>query len=667
MIGKNLQDNLDIKVNSKKMEKLKDDFPEFFTKDGDFKLDSFKDFLKEEEVELTKEAYELNFLGKSYAKYQSSLNTETYISPDAEHNEKPENKDSENVYIVGDNIDALKHLLGSYSGKIKCIYIDPPYNTGSDGFVYPDNFKFTADELAEKIGITEEESDRILNLEGKSSHAAWLTFMYPRLLLARDLLADDGVIFISIDDNEQANLKLMCDEIFGEENYISTLSVENNPKGRKNSDYISISSEYLHMYAKDKKKSYFKEVIPKKSSDMIMDEQGRWVHNSGKRVIVGDNSFNKKVTKIDSEKNYSVYYNLITKHVELITESINETNEDLLNKGFKKYFSTNEGELVENTYTKSKFLELLNKDALDFTDEKIYEKNYNDTIRMKSLLTNKKYNAIVNGEKKEYSLGLTTTGAGTYLKELFESKELYFDAPKNRDYIKLLLSLISDVDFYILDFFSGSATTADAVMQLNAEDGGNRKYILVQLPETIKKDKQAYQAGYRTVDEIGRDRIEKAAAKIKDETKADIDYGYKLFYLEKPSEKTLLNLEEFKPEIKLVSDDMISVFDNKHASGKENILATWLNEDGYGLTKEAIDYKLENYIAQLIEKTLYIIDEGLESDDVMKLIKQIEDDSLNITRLVIYSYSVKFSVLNELRKNIKVLKNNKNVTLIERF
>lgn len=204
-------------------------------------------------------------------------------------------------------------------------------------------------------------------------------------------------------------------------------------------------------------------------------------------------------------------------------------------------------------------------------------------------------------------------------------------------------------------------------MQLNAEDGGSRKYILVQLPEPIKKDKPAYKAGYRTVDEIGRDRIEKAAAKIKDETKADIDYGYKLFYLEKPSEKTLLDLEEFKPEIKLVSDDMISVFDNKHASGKENILATWLNEDGYGLTKETRDYKLENYIAQLIEKTLYIIDEGLESDDVMKLIKQIEDDSLDITRLVIYSYSVKFSVLNELRKNIKVLKNNKNVALIERF
>lgn len=250
MIGKNLQDNLDIKVNSKKMEKLKDDFPEFFTKDGDFKLDSFKDFLKEEEVELTKEAYELNFLGKSYAKYQSSLNTETYISPDAEHNEKPENKDSENVYIVGDNIDALKHLLGSYSGKIKCIYIDPQYNTGSDGFVYPDNFKFTKDELADKIGITEE-ADRILNLEGKSSHATWLTFMYPRLLLARNLLSDDGVIFISIDDNEQANLKKVCDEIFGEINFVAQIIWERAFAHVNLKKHFSECHDYIICYAKN--------------------------------------------------------------------------------------------------------------------------------------------------------------------------------------------------------------------------------------------------------------------------------------------------------------------------------------------------------------------------------------------------------------------------------
>lgn len=633
MIGKNLQDNLDIKVNSKKMEKLKYDFPEFFTKEGDFKLDSFKDFLKEEEVELTKEAYELNFLGKSYAKYQSSLNTETYISPDLERNEKPENKDSENVYIVGDNIDALKHLLGSYSGKIKCIYIDPPYNTGSDGFVYSDNFKFTADDLADKIGITEEEADRILNLEGKSSHAAWLTFMYPRLLLARDLLADDGVIFISIDENEIHNLMCISNEIFDENNTDVLVWRKNGKQSNtKKITRFKNTHEYILAIYRDKQKVTLSKMklLPNwiTTSNPDDDPRGDWM------------SGNISNEESKSNENSENYYTVVTPGGKIITrewyiskDEFNKLNNDVLinSKGVK----------VCRIY---------------------YGKDGVSIPRIKRFVN----------EEQEFYFDSIIDGMGTFTDARDEvgiilgSKD-YFDTPKPSKIIKELVRVSTNQDSLILDFFSGSATTADAVMQLNAEDGGNRKYILVQLPETIKKDKPAYKVGYRTVDEIGRDRIEKAAAKIKDETKADIDYGYKLFYLEKPSEKTLLDLEEFKPEIKLVSDDMISVFDNKHASGKENILATWLNEDGYGLTKEAIDYKLENYTAQLIEKTLYIIDEGLESDDVMILIKKIEDDSLDITRLVIYSYSVKFSVLNELRKNIKVLKNNKNVTLIERF
>lgn len=204
-------------------------------------------------------------------------------------------------------------------------------------------------------------------------------------------------------------------------------------------------------------------------------------------------------------------------------------------------------------------------------------------------------------------------------------------------------------------------------MQLNAEDGGNRKYIMVQLPERIEENKPAYKAGYRTIDEIGRARIEKAAAKIREETGADIDYGYKVYYLEKPSEKTLVDLENFEAEIKFINDDMVSIFDNDHSKGKESILATWLNEDGYGLSKIPNTYKLENYKADLIEKTLYIINQGLSQDDVMTLIKRIENEELDITRLVIYVHSVSFNVLHELRKNLKVLRNNKNVTLIERF
>lgn len=214
---------------------------------------------------------------------------------------------------------------------------------------------------------------------------------------------------------------------------------------------------------------------------------------------------------------------------------------------------------------------------------------------------------------------------------------------------------------------SGSSTTADAVMQLNAEDGGSRKYIMVQLPEKIEENKPAYKAGYKTIDEIGRARIEKAAQKIKKETGADIDYGYKLYYLESPSEKTLMDLENFVPENKLMTDDMVSVFDNKHSKGKESILATWLSEDGYGLSKSSKSYKLKNYVADLIEKTLYIIDEGLKQEDSMELIRRIENEELDITRLVVYVHSVPFNVLHELRKNLKVLRNNKNVTLIERF
>ncbi len=204
-------------------------------------------------------------------------------------------------------------------------------------------------------------------------------------------------------------------------------------------------------------------------------------------------------------------------------------------------------------------------------------------------------------------------------------------------------------------------------MQLNAEDGGNRKYIMVQLPEEIEKNKAAYKAGYRTIDEIGRERIRRAGEKIKEETKADIDYGFKIFYLDRAEDTTLDKLEEFSPELKLFADDMVSVFANDHASGKDNILATWLMEDGYGLSVETEEYILNDYKASLIGKSLYIIEPELKSEDVMELIRRLEDDSLLVNRVVIYLHSVTFNVLNELRKNINVLRNNKNVALIERF
>ncbi|MDO5714775.1 MAG: DNA methyltransferase, partial [Tissierellia bacterium] len=252
------------------------------------------------------------------------------------------------------------------------------------------------------------------------------------------------------------------------------------------------------------------------------------------------------------------------------------------------------------------------------------------------------------------------------VKSLFNGFKV-FDSPKSVSLLKKILMISTYKDDYVLDFFSGSATSAEACMRLNDEENYDLKYIMVQIPEEIPKTKDAYKLGFRTIDEVGRARIKKAANKIKEETNADIDYGYKLYYLESPQEKTLVDLENFEPEIKFIIEDMVSVFDNERSSGKESILATWLNEDGYGLTATSKPYALNSYIADLIEKSLYIIDEGLEEEDVMTLIKRIENEELNITRVILYVHSVRFNVLQELRKNLKVLRNNKNVTLIERF
>ena len=226
--------NESVAPNSREMDILKEHFPSCFHGDGSFDLTRFQEFLNDK-VAVTHEGYELKFLGKNYARLLASVDTTTVIVPDEAHNSKPENANSENIYISGDNLDGLKHLLKSYSRKVKCIYIDPPYNTGKDDFAYNDSFDFSVEELSEKLSISEEDAKRIIDLtkRGSSSHSAWLLFMYPRLLLARDLLTSDGVILVSIDDNEQANLKLILDDVFGEENLVGTIvwknATDNNP------------------------------------------------------------------------------------------------------------------------------------------------------------------------------------------------------------------------------------------------------------------------------------------------------------------------------------------------------------------------------------------------------------------------------------------------------
>ncbi|MCM1046477.1 MAG: site-specific DNA-methyltransferase [Candidatus Gastranaerophilales bacterium] len=250
MVRDIMESNKNEVINQKEIFILRENFPSCFRVDGSFDMVRFSEFLRDK-IDVSQEGYELKFLGKNYAKMIASLDTETIIVPDDVHNSLPENKNSENVYISGDNLDGLKHLLKSYAGEVKCIYIDPPYNTGTDGFVYNDKFSFTVDALVTKLSIDEEQAQRILDLtkRGSASHSAWLMFMYPRLQLARDLLAKDGVIFISIDDNEQGNLKLICDDIFGEENFVANIIVQANKRGQTYKQ-IAKTHEYLFVITK---------------------------------------------------------------------------------------------------------------------------------------------------------------------------------------------------------------------------------------------------------------------------------------------------------------------------------------------------------------------------------------------------------------------------------
>ena len=415
-------------ITQKNIDKISQMFPNCITetKDENGNLKKAVNFellqqMLSEEIADKGEAYEFTWVGKKAAIVEANKPIRKTLRPCKEESVNWDTTD--NLYVEGDNLEVLKLLQESYLGKVKMIYIDPPYNTGRD-FVYPDSFIMDNEEYNEGTGYFDEDGNVNFSRENTTSagkyHSDWCSMMYSRLLLAKNLLSSDGVIFISIDDNEQENLKKISCEIFGQDNFIGQLSVENNPKGRKNSDFISVSSEYCLIFAKNKEYSHFIENIPKKASDMVLDEDGKYVHNSGKRVLVGENSFNNLVTNVSSDKNYSVYFRKSDYSIILKKEAYNEIDSKLISDGFKKYYSYYKGKLVENTYTAEKFMELFNEKALSFSDEKIYEKNFNDTIRIKSQLINREYEAIVRGVKKNYSMELTTTGAGTYLKNLFE-------------------------------------------------------------------------------------------------------------------------------------------------------------------------------------------------------------------------------------------------------
>lgn len=611
------------------VDRLRAALPEYFDKDGGFMLDRLQDALHAGEVDLTREGYELKFLGKSYAKYLTSTKTKTVVVPDVAHNAETTNAKSENLYIVGDNLDALKHLLGSYGESVKCIYIDPPYNTGYDGFVYNDDFGFTPKDLVAKIGLDEDEAQRIVDLQGKSSHSAWLTFMYPRLELAQQTLADDGLIIISIGDDENANLKLLCDEIFGEQNFVSDLIWQSR---RSISDDREFSQNHTHtlLYAKDRLKlSIWGDVLDTAEySNPDNDPRGPW-----------------KLVPLDANKPGGDTMYKVTNP---------QTGEDHWPSPGRSWAINSQSMAALLADNRVAF----GKKGLSRPQRKLFYRE-----------------RVAKGDTKTPSsllLDVGTTADGTSEVEALLGPDI-FSHPKPVGLVKQLIeyATLRAEDAIVLDFFSGSASTADALMQLNAagKSVGKRKFIMVQLAEDVAPKSAAAKAGYAKIDEIGRERISKAAAKVKYETSADIDYGFKLFRLEEPSAKTLDELQSFdaSEDGTLLAGDFVSKFDLNGTPGQDVALSTWLLRDGFGLNPYVQHVQLSDYQLNVCGDSGYIINPGLTSKDVLELVSKLEADALNLNRLVIFGYSVTFSVMHELKKNLASLKSSRIVSVIERF
>lgn len=627
---------------------MKELFPNCFSKNGEFDITSF-----EEEIKLNtsvlKEGYGLNFLGKNYAKYVASIDTETILVSDEENNNKEENINSENIYISGDNIDALKHLVKSYANKIKCIYIDPPYNTGSDGFVYNDKFNLSIDKLAEVLDIGDKEAKRIYNMTNakSNSHSAWLTFIYPRLYLAKQLLKEDGVIFISIDDNEQAQLKLLCDNIFGEENFINQFSWVSNITGRQISDTGAAKTfETILAYAKNIENcenfSVNIDFAKKKMPDTYKGFEKNIMEDEFGKYSVGDTLYNHN-RKFNEETRptlvFSIYYNPSTN--DLIVDDMNKFHNEYIEikphsngDGIHKYHAWRWSRpKVENE--KHNLIVLKKNNGEYEIHTKI--RNYKTTT-LKDLITN-----ISNGDDE--------------LIKLFNGKKC-FNYPKSIDLISLLVNSINITNEYILDFFSGSSTTAHAVMKLNAEDNGSRKFIMIQLPELCSAKSEAYKNGYKTIDEIGQERIRKAAKKIKEETNADIDYGFKHYTIKEIDTNTLDKLEKFEPNFVYSDKTIVDEF------GINSILTTWMVKDGYGLTDKYEKLILEGYEAYKCKNTIYLINSDMSSESIKCLIEKYEnEESFECNRIVLFGYSFTLSEIQTLKDNLKQVKNIKNINV----
>ena len=484
-------------------------------------FDQLRQELSTHIVEGSQERYQLNWPGKREALLTANAPIAKTLRP--VRSESVDFDTTQNLFIEGDNLDALKLLQETYLNKVKMIYIDPPYNTGSD-FIYEDDFAEDTEAYLERSNQKDEAGNRMVanNESNGRFHSDWLSMMYSRLKLARNLLRDDGVIFISIDDNEQANLKRLCDEIFGDDNFLAQIMWQKIYSGKADSTHFGRFHEYIICYARNVDTAEIL-LLPRTAemnarySNPDNDHRGDWLSND--LTAAGERSAG---------------------HYEILSPSGSASDSP---QG--KHW----------LYSKETMQQLLK-------DNRIYfGKNSDAYPRLKRFLNEVQQGRRVNTIWLHEEVGHTDEGTKE-LKKLFDST-MDFSAPKPTRLLKQMLSIASKPNDIVIDFFSGSSTTAHAVMALNAEDGGKRKFIMVQLAAPCDEKSEAFKAGYKTIAEIGKERIRRAGKKFKAEnaiTAPDLDIGFRVLKIDSSNMRDVF----YAPDT-VTQGDLLSLVDNIRA------------------------------------------------------------------------------------------------------
>ncbi|MEB9506506.1 site-specific DNA-methyltransferase [Bacillus anthracis] len=546
------------------IDNLKQLFPEVVT-EGKIDFEKLKLVLGGN-VEIHNEKYEFTWNGKSDAIKLAQTPSLGTLRPDKESSKNWD--ETENLYIEGDNLEVLKLLQKSYFGKVKMIYIDPPYNTGKD-FVYKDNFRDNIKNYKEQ---TEQTTKANTETNGRY-HTDWLNMMYPRLKLARNLLKEDGIIFISIDDNEQTNLKKICDEIFGEDNFITQFIWKSKLGKVGTTNHVANVHEYIIMYSKNKLLTSLKQI--EKISEGRKENLRQWGQNDRR------------------EDRPSMFYPILLDGIEVLPIKPDGT----------------EGRWRVG---KEKAEELIREGALELADKDGKYEIYRKFIPGMSITP---HASIIPDE-----VGTTANGS-RILSELNLNK--VFDYSKSVNLLIFLADLLKDKDGIILDFFSGSSTTAHAIMQLNAQDGGSRRFIMVQLPEKTDEKSEAYKSKYEDICKIGQERIRRAGDKIVSELgNGGLDIGFKLFKLENS------NLKQWNSEETL--EDLLSGLESNVVSGRttEDLLYEILLKIGLPLTApiEIIDINGKTVYDVAFGSVLLCLDDDITLDVVGEMLNYVSED-----------------------------------------